>query len=510
MAVLGCAFNKRIADELTIRARNGDDTSGRTWSDEQLPIFDWFKHPDGSNLVVEAYAGTGKTTTIMEGIRRAPEGEAVFKTLHAIGFSIVKRFWEGINIERDYRERPEGQLSRADWLTAQVTTPQVPDAIKRLVSTLHTKAREIKPHARNAGELIELAYDFECAPDDMWAQMGYPVQRVEEYALAAMELAANHKPVDGIDYSDMIYLPVRNKWCFPQYGLVVVDEAQDMTIAQLEIASGVCSGRMCIVGDPNQAIYGFRGADSGSLGRLQHELKARKLPLTVTYRCGRNIVREAQRLVPGFQAAEGNSSGIISTLPIEKLVQKAEHGDFILSRINAPLVELAIQLLRSGKRARIAGQDIGKGLNSLIKKMKARSIPELLDKLSKWEVKEVDRWTKAKRKDRINAVRDKVLMIHDLADGARGMDHLKDKIDVLFTDDGLGQAGVITLSSVHKAKGLEADRVFILAGTLYIAGVTPEEKNIEYVAITRAKKELIWVGAKRSAEEIRQREEAIY
>lgn len=501
MAVLGCAFNKRIADELTIRARNGGDTSGRIWSAEQIPIFNWFEQPDGTNLVVEAYAGTGKTTTIMEGIRRAPEGEAQFKTLHSIGFSIVKRFWEGVAIERDYQNRPEGQLSRADWLTAQVTTPQVPDAIKRLVSTLHTKAREIKPHARNAGDLIELAYDFECAPDDIWAQMGYSVQKVEAFALAAMELAANHKPVDGIDYSDMIYLPVRNKWCFPQYELVVVDEAQDMTVAQLEIALGVCRGRMCIVGDPNQAIYGFRGADSGSLGRLQQELKARKLPLTVTYRCGRTIVREAQRLVPGFQAAASNAEGTISHLAsTEKLAQMAQHGDFILSRINAPLVELAIQLLRSGKRARIAGQDIGKGLNSLIKKMKARSIPELLDKLSTWEMKEIDRWTKAKRKDRINAVRDKVLMIHDLADGAKGMDHLKQKIDVLFTDDGLGQAGVITLSSVHKAKGLEADRVFILAGTLYIAGQTPEEKNIEYVAITRAKKELVWVGSKMQQE----------
>jgi len=498
--ILGCAFNKRIADELTLRANNPPDTNGRIWSAEQQPIFDWFANPDGSNLVVEALAGTGKTTTIMEGIRRAPEGEAVFKTLHGIGFSIVRRFWDTVTVEQDFSRRPDTILSRADWLTREVTTPQTPDVIKRLVSTLHTKAREIRPHARHKGELIELAYDFECAPDESWENQGYNVHRVEEFALAAMELAANHKPVDGIDYSDMIYLPVRNKWVFPQYDLVVGDEAQDLTVAQLEIMTGVCRGRLCIVGDPNQAIYGFRGADSGSLGRLKHELNARALPLTVTYRCGRKIVQEAQRLVPHFRAASTNLEGTVSSLPIEKLVATAQHGDFILSRINAPLVELAIQLLRSGKRARIAGQDIGKGLNTLIRKMKARSVPDLLEKLSNWETREVDRWMKAKRQDRVNGVRDKVLMVHELADGAKSLDQLKEKIDVLFTDNGLGQAGIVTLSSVHKAKGLEADRVFVLSGTLYIGGQCQEEKNIEYVAITRAKHELVWVGEKRKEE----------
>lgn len=511
------------------------ETTTRVWSDQQIAIFNWFE--TGSNhLVVRARAGTGKTTTITEGVNRAPEQNIVLcafnkriaeeltlkvtnpnatvKTLHSLGFACVRRFRPSVRILNGNE--------RADWLAETVCGPHAPDAIKRLVSKLHSKGREIVPHARVIGDLTSTAEEFECEPDEQWSQCqqcgqprdgrehaadnnfrhdydGFDLEYVESKALAAMELAATDQS-RGIDFADMIFLPVRNHWLSKTYDLVVVDEAQDMTTAQLEIAQGICNGRICVVGDDRQAIYKFRGADSESLDRLKAELNADELGLTITYRCGRRIVEEAQALVPDFEAGPNNPDGAITYLNDDPqvLLNTVALGDFVLSRVNAPLVSLAMMFLRNNKRARIAGRDIGAGLKALIRKLSkgraAKSVPELLAKIAVWKEREVDRMLKAKKEDRADAIRDQAEVLISLTDGAKSVADVEARIDALFTDDGLGQAGVITLSSVHRAKGLEANRVFVLASTL--RNNDQEELNIAYVAITRAKQELVYVRSR--------------
>lgn len=484
--ILYCAYNKRIAEELDRKL--SEPSADRNWSAEQRDIFTAFEDADSGNVVVVARAGVGKTTTGIEGVRRAPEGRNGIhaKTLHAVGYGIVRRFWEGI--------RPNFSTDRADDLAERVCGPTAPDAIKRLVSKLHTKAREIKPHATRWEDLADLAIQFDLEPDEQWAGTAFDLAYVCDASVRAMDLAASEKPVKtGIDGSDMIFLPLRNRWLTKTYDMVVVDEAQDMTVAQLEIARGVCRGRIFVIGDDRQAIYAFRGADSESLSRLKRELNARELKLTTTYRCGRNIVDLAAAIVPDFRAGDSNPDGVVTDLPLSKLVASAGPGDFILSRINAPLVSTAMSLLRAGKRTRVAGRDIGAGLKTLVKKMRARTIPEFLKKVDAWMSRETNRALAANRPEKVEAIRDQAEMLMSFADNARSVSEVEERITALFTDDGLGEAGMITCSSVHRSKGLEADRVFILADTLRASN--DEEMNIQYVAITRAKKTLVMVHA---------------
>jgi len=503
----------------------------RIWSEQQRAVFNWFEtgefyHPitnqliHSQHLVVRARAGTGKTTTIIEGVKRAQDptilvaafskiiqkelearigstnGSIRAQTLHSVGYACIRRFRDKVKVDFS--------ANRADTLTEAVCGRFAPDAIKKLVSKLHTKGREMHPHADQPGDLIDIAIRFDCEPDENWANSGFPLEKVEEYALQAMELASNLQSGGTIDGSDMIFLPVRNGWLTGLYDMVVVDEAQDMTTAQLEIAQGVLkqNGRICIVGDDKQAIFGFRGADSSSLDRLKHELNAAELGLTTTYRCGKSIVEIAQKYVPDFEAGPNNPDGVIDAMSAREVLAEAGPGDFVLSRVNAPLVSFALRLLRQGKRTRIAGRDIGKGLVALVKKFKARSVPDFLTKVSRWEEREGTRirgmmeiaapGRKATLENKLDEIADKASMLISLADEAKSVTEIETRIENLFMDDGLGVNGMITCSSVHRAKGLEAERVFIMSETL--RDYNQEEENICYVAVTRAKSILVWMG----------------
>jgi superfamily I DNA/RNA helicase len=506
----------------------------RKWSEQQARIFHWFETSevpqsatvgqyvyDGvvvptvkvKNLVVVARAGSGKTTTALKAVELAPEnriimtafnksiadeltgrlpqGKAEAKTLHSIGFACVRRFKDGLKLEG----RDNAGVRKS--LLADKVCSNAPDKIKALVAKLHTHGREIVPHATQYEDLIEIAERFQCESPDEWANTNFDTKYIVEKALEAMELAATVNRGDWIDFTDMIFLPVRNGWLVPMFDMVVVDEAQDMTVAQLELAQGVCrkDGRMCVIGDNMQAIYGFRGADSESLGRLKLEMNAAELGLTTTYRCGKKIVALAQELVPDFQAGEDNPDGEVIDLAGRHLVECVAPGDFVLSRLNAPLVSAAMQMLRAGVRARIKGRDIGSGLIALVNKLAkgraANSVPEFLARVDSWQEAETLRYRAAKKEAKVEEVADKANMLIELADGAKSVREITDRIQSLFTDDGLGQRGVVTCSSVHRSKGLEADNVFVLADTL--RNHNQEELNIRYVAYTRAINRLVLV-----------------
>lgn len=488
-------------------------------SQQQQAVFAWFKGAVPAsqtaapkNLVVRARAGTGKTTTIIEAITFAPEQSILLcafnkkiadelsarltnpyaeaKTLHGVGFALVRRYWSQVRVdgERGYR------LARAAAGGAAA-----PDDMVGLIGKLASKGKGMLP--TNSAALAEIAYDFDLVPDDEWARDGWDVARVAECAWKAMQLAAER---DGtIDFDDMVYLPVVNRWARPQYDLVVVDEAQDMNAAQLKLAMGVAAGRIAVVGDDRQAIYAFRGADSGALDRLKTALGALELGLTQTYRCGQTIVALARELVPDFTAAPANMPGtVIGTrasplIAFETLGELVKPGDFVLSRKNAPLAKACLAILRKGKRAKVEGRDVGAGIKALVRKVGGKSIPDFAKRLTAWELKAVKRArAMAKTPERAEAkaeeIADQAETLRALAEGTTGIKELFARIDDLFADDVNG--ALVVCSSVHRAKGREADRVFVLAETLYPGGRKGiEEQNIEYVAITRAKQQLTWI-----------------
>jgi superfamily I DNA/RNA helicase len=295
----------------------------------------------------------------------------------------------------------------------------------------------------------------------------------------------------GIDFADMIYLPLVWNLLSKDYQLVVGDEVQDFTLAQLEILERICCGRLCLVGDDRQAIYGFRGADSSSLDRLKRKLKAQEMGLKTTYRCGNAIVVEAQKLVPDILAGPTNPQGWVGDTDYSAMLGTVAPGDFILSRLNAPLVSCTLQLLQRGIRAQMKGRDIGAGIIRIVKSLKVMDstpVDELLAKLQTWESKMVTRFAAYGQPDLADKARDQAAMVFAFAEQADDCGALIAQIEHLFSDGDDGS--YVWCSSVHKAKGLEAHNVFVMRESFYRYGESPEEQNIDYVATTRAKSKL--------------------
>jgi superfamily I DNA/RNA helicase len=485
-----------------------------SWSAQQQDIFDWFKTGEG-NLVVVARAGTGKTTTVLEATKYASERRILFcafnkknavelgeklanpnaeaKTLHALGFGFLRAYDSKLRVD-NYR----------GLNIAKRVCQGAPEDIVKLVAQLASKAKGIRPHATQAGELTEIAMQFDLIPDEEWADKGYGVDYIEAMALAAMDAACDR---DGtIDFDDMIYLPVRSKLIKACYDMVIVDECQDMNAMQIELARKACrkTGRIVVIGDNRQAIYAFRGADSESISRLQAELSATGLKLTTTYRCPKKIVALAATIVPDYEAAPSAPEGIIRTASRAKMLDEAAPGDFILSRKNAPLASICLALLKRGKRAKIEGRDIGAGLRNLVTKLAVgaakNSLPALLVNLVSWEKREVIRAkASAKRPElcdaRIEYIQDQAELLHDLAEDLTGVPELMTRLTDLFADGPNGSPHIVC-SSVHRAKGMEAPRVYVLKDTLMLDRDDIEEHNIGYVAYTRAQEELVFSTSK--------------
>ncbi len=493
--------------------------SEREWSEQQKAVFNWFENGLGVNMLVRARAGTGKTTTIIHGADMAPEHRGLLaafnkkiadelngrvknpnieaKTLHSLGYSYISRYWDRVNVDgrRGYK------------MARNVMGLDAPDQMVTYAAKLASFGKNtlLTPTLE---DLSDCAIERGLIPDEEWKKDGWDTFKLAGFALRAMMLACER---DGtVDFDDMIFIPITKGWVKPRYDFVCIDECQDMNAIQIEMARRACSpdGRICVVGDDRQAIYGFRGADSNSLDRLKRELEAEELPLTVTYRCPQVIVAYAKKIVPDFVAAATAPIGRISECAFEAVPHHAAPGDFVLSRANAPLVGMCFQLLRAGIPAKIEGRDIGKSLLEVVKRLRRRgqnfdSIEDISKRLEIYEEAESDRILREAgtalhaAEVAIATLNDKCQTLRAIIKGISAPSELEQKLETLFADT-KGAKNLVVCSSVHKAKGLETDTVFVMKDTLYPqkSNDAIEEKNIEYVAVTRAKSTLVWVNGR--------------
>ena len=472
----------------------------------QQDIFDAVEDPAAGHLVIEALAGTGKSTTIEECVRRTDADSSVLVCAFnsAIAKSLAPRMPEGVVVSTIHAFGMRA-LAAATEGSLDVQRFAVSDLCKELMGCDWGSREARKAVVQLVGVAKGQAFDGRAPGSDWrlldsWADAvgidfpkGWDRSRLCGTALQILRMQQKNVRGHVIDFDDMIWLPLVREVSIPTFDFVFVDETQDLNPAQLQLIKlAGAGGRIVAVGDRRQAIYGFRGADSQAMPRMVAELEARTLPLSVTYRCPAAVVRQANRYVPDLEARPGAPEGIVRTCGIAELEDSAAPGDFVLSRTNAPLVSLAFRWIASGRHARIQGRDIGAGLATWVKAQDVAAgtigMRSLKAKIEAWAAAEIARLEAAERDT--TAVVDKAACLSALAANCTDVGSMLLRIETLFADN--GAASAIVLSSTHRAKGLEADRVWLLRDT-YLKWQGAEEENLLYVGITRAKHELIFV-----------------
>ena len=303
-----------------------------------------------------------------------------------------------------------------------------------------------------------------------------------------------------ITFTDMLWLTYHRvpEDLFPKYAVVLIDEAQDLNPLQTELVLRLKHkrGRFVAVGDEKQSIYSFQGSNLNSFNKLRELPKTKTLPLSVTYRCPRLIVAEANKVFEGddnFIPVEAHPDAELGAVRKGDFTE-AEDGDFILCRNNSPLVTAMLELMKVGKKANIIGKDFGEALLRLLSVTdNVSELRSLLDKkLTELRQKGVN---KPAMDTSYGLLKEKVEIIESLTANYGNLSNVSRAIKTIFVEN---SSNGITLSTIHKSKGLEAERVFFLDKHLIPSKYARtdldyyQEKCLEFVAVTRAKQELIY------------------
>ncbi len=480
----------------------------RQWSKYQKSIFNFIEGGEG-NAVVEAVAGSGKSTTIVEGMNRIPSGAtAIFlafnksiadelkgrgvnaRTFHSLTYSPVTRFKNVRNVE----------MNKSNLLIRQNLSGEQAAMYGSFIQRLVGLAKQVGigcliPDTETAWWNIVDHHDLELDNEN-----ADPHKAIE----LARDLLQWSNESQMIDFDDMLYLAVKEGLSLPKFDFVFVDEAQDTNAIQRALLRKIIkpTSRIIAVGDPAQAIYGFRGADSNSLRLIEEEFNCIRLPLTVSYRCATSIVRYAQQWVQHIEASDAAPEGEVQDLGAKWEVTTFAPNDLIVCRTTKGLVSLGYKLLKARVPARILGREIGQGLKSLINKMNAKGIEALVTKLDAWRERECEKALAKQQDSKVQSIEDKADAILCLIDGMnennRTIPELIRIIDELFSEG----TNVVILATIHKAKGLEADRVFWLNRSQCPSKWArqdwqkQQETNLCYVAATRAKSTLVLIEEK--------------
>lgn len=480
----------------------------KKWSPLQEAIYHAVENTD-DNLLIQARAGSGKTTTLVECARRLPKNKRILfaafnkaivtelsnrlplnvdcRTLHSLAFELCKRGLDKFTVSNNWKVSnvlaANLDTNDAEQKDFYFSTRKIYSALLGLIKANNMQAPVSKYIVKQLYEEIEM---------EPMPEFFYKVYQICEKGF--FEPLANGKRYE-IDFDDMLYMAVNTVTFVPMYDVIFIDEAQDISPIQRELLVKllVPGGRVIVAGDSYQAIYAFRGASYNSLDLFKAKFSCIELPLSISYRCPSKVIKEARRFVSDIESFSG--TGSVSILPKKDLANVVETGSLVLCRYNAPLADACLSFLKAGKPAYILGDEVANLLLSHVEKIeKINKRPCTKEDIVVHNTLLSNFMSDGWKKDRLKDITDTLLLI--ASSNLAVQKGLTKAIEHMFAD----KEGAIICSTIHKAKGREAKNVFLLNPESmpceYASSFEQiqQENNLIYVSITRALENLYYIS----------------
>ena len=582
----------------------------------QKDILNFVEYNQG-NLLVNAKAGSGKTSTLVlisekllkdnkkmlflafnksiveELGRKLTDSNCQIKTIHSTGYSFIRSHLyrkHNKNYELDVTEEKTKNivkeifekecLSDVKFANMDLPDDDFKDLVYDLQKELLTLCNFCRFYMVNYHTPQGVYYVLDKCCDKLRDAKGMGITNlpaIVELIIDEIKTRFENPTINEltklphyeIDYVDMIYFPLYYNMYTP-YSLkdyldyVMIDESQDLSILQQMFVRKLNNGRTryVFVGDEKQAIYGFAGADTHSINNIKKNFVLTELPLNICYRCPENVIKISKSLVPEIEwNKQREDIGNVQSIDREEFYNMLKPGDMILARKNKDLVRiykyLVLDLKKSikFKNKELVSQIVSqmtsqikeyvrrynkheniekrlyKELNQVGikrgKKNRSEEEQKFVDELAKKLIKEDINSNKKITKQNYSVDYLKDCMLEYKTKGSYDYDldePIREYYDIIleFIDEFKNSCNAYTvktftqylekfltgnlnsdspiLSTIHMMKGSEADRIFIYDYPCFpykMGGgkedMEQQEANLQYVALTRAKKELYLV-----------------
>lgn len=537
----------------------------------QQDILDFFLNNPQSNMLVNALAGSGKSTTacmlseysktsdlyiafnasvVEEFKKKIKNPKTKVMTMHSLAYSIML-----YNVEqesKDSGEKPKGFGSQRSKRTVSLDNFKPHKILDEEITKRYGRYIEfakrvfLKDNYINLYNLCRLTLTDMSSNKDVsrliddhvlflyYGDEGYSAPDISEITSTLKILDTKSRQqfeTQGvIDFTDMLWITFNklkyDNWEVPYWALytnIYCDEVQDFSNIQLNFLKFIkrTKGRYVFIGDFHQAIYNFAGANAQAFNQIPKMFAPVKtFDLPICYRCAKSHLSRVNREygIP-ILPCDDAPMGFVKTIDKNKISEYAKAGDMVISRKNKWIAEVVLDLARNGTPIFIEDKEMVGAIKRQILSSKCTSVGTLEKFLQKvisnynkklFEIVSKNAREGGHEEEHLEAVAeanskiDNTSFLLEILEGYLENHASSDSVSKFsnFIDKLLNTTpspNCVRLCSIHKAKGLEATNVFVLneAKINYDFRNSKEqniqEKNLSYIATTRAKEGLYLV-----------------